>query len=96
MFTLKQINGIHKRFGKKTTLPQYLHALKTIGVIKYDSFVTDGHSEYYGNDSQIVVSLPLHEKFKIIKTSNKESMLTHLSLHQQGKTSYIEMSKGFN
>jgi uncharacterized protein YbcV (DUF1398 family) len=56
VFTLDQINDIHERLGKQTTLPQYLQALKAIGVDKYDSFLTDGHSEYYGNDSQKVVS----------------------------------------
>jgi len=94
MFTLDQINDIHKRLGKQSTLPQYLQALKTIGIDKYDSFVSDGHSEYYGNDNQIVVSPPVHEKFTIAKTSNREGLLRHLNLHNQGKTDYLEMSKG--
>ena len=94
MFTLDQINDIHERLGKQATLPQYLQALKAIGVDKYDSFIADGHSEYYGNDSQKVVSPPVHEKFTIAKTSNREGLLRHLSLHNQGKTDYVEMSKG--
>jgi len=94
VFTLDQINDIHERLGKQATLPQYLQALKTIGVDKYDSFITDGHSEYYGNDSQKVVSPPVHEKFAIAKTSNREGLLRHLNLHNQGKTNYVEMSKG--
>ena len=39
MFTLDQINDIHERLGKQATLPQYLQALKSIGVDKYDSFI---------------------------------------------------------
>src|SRR6187455_157983 len=91
---LDQINDIHERLGKQATLPQYLQALKTIGVDKYDSFITDGHSEYYGNDSQKVVSPPVHEKFTIAKTGSRERLLKHLNLHNQGKTNYLEMSKG--
>ncbi len=94
MFTLDQINEIHERLGKQATLPQYLQALKAIGVDKYDSFITDGHSEYYGNESQKVVSPPVHEKFTIAKTSNREGLLRHLNLHNQGNTNYVEMSKG--
>jgi uncharacterized protein YbcV (DUF1398 family) len=94
MFTLDQINDIHERLGKQATLPQYLQALKKIGVEKYDSFISDGHSEYFGSDSQKVVSPPLHEKLPIAKTSRREGLLKHLNLHNQGKTNYLEMSKG--
>ena len=50
MFTFEQINDIHDRLGNAETLAQYLEALKNIGVDKYDSFITDGHSEYFGKD----------------------------------------------
>ncbi len=94
MFTLDEINDIHERLGRQATLPQYLQGLKSIGVAKYDSFITDGHSEYYSVDNQKVVSPPGHEKLTIAKTSNREGLLKHLNLHNQGKTNYLEMSKG--
>ena len=56
MFTLEQINKIHDGLGKAETLSQYLEALKNIGVDKYDSFITDGHSEYFGKHGHKVVS----------------------------------------
>ena len=94
MFTLEQINDIHDRLGNAETLFQYLEALKNIGVDKYDSFITDGHSEYFGSGSHKVVSPPVHEKLSIAETSDRESFLQHLDLHNQGKTNYLEMSKG--
>ena len=94
MFTLDQINDIHERLGKQATLLQYLQALKAIGVDTYDSFITDGHSEYYGKDNQKIVSPPAHKKFAIAKTSNREGLLRHLSLHNEGKTDYLKMSEG--
>jgi uncharacterized protein YbcV (DUF1398 family) len=94
MFTLEQINAIHERLGKQATLPQYLQALNAIGVDKYDSFIIDGHSEYYGKNNHKVVSPPVHEKFTIAKTSNREGLLKHLNLHNRGETNYFEMSKG--
>lgn len=94
MFTLSQINDIHDRFGKQTTLLDYLHALHAIGVVKYDSFLTDGHSEYYGKDNHKVVFPPVHETLSISGSTNRDAFLNHLSLHEDGKTSYTEMSKG--
>jgi uncharacterized protein YbcV (DUF1398 family) len=94
MFTLDQINDLHSRLGKQTALPEYLKALRAIGVTKYDSFVADGHSEYYGTDSQKLITPPVHEVLAIANTGSQEGMKKHLSLHEQGKTSYIEMSQG--
>ena len=36
----------------------------------------------------------MHEKLTIAETSNRESFLKHLDLHNQGKTNYLEMSTG--
>jgi uncharacterized protein YbcV (DUF1398 family) len=94
MFTLHQINDIHHRLGKQQTLPGYLQALNAIGVIKADSYLTDGHSEYFGADGQTLVGPAVHQEFSIAANSNREDFLKHLSLHEQGKTSYLEMSQG--
>ena len=95
MFSLEQINDIHDRLGNAETLSQYLEALKNIGVDQYDSFIADGHSEYFGRGGHKVVSAPVHEKLSIAETSDRESFLQQLNLHNQGKTNYLEMSKGF-
>jgi uncharacterized protein YbcV (DUF1398 family) len=94
MFTLEQINDIHDRFGNADTLSQYLEALKNIGVDTYDSFITDGHSEYFSKDGYKVVSPPVHEKISIAEICDRESFIKHLYLHNQGETNYMEMSKG--
>jgi uncharacterized protein YbcV (DUF1398 family) len=94
MFTLEQINEIHDRLGNAETLTQYLQALKAIGVETYDSFVADGHSEYFGKNDQKVVSPPAHETLTVAQTSNREKLIEHLDRHSQQKTSYLEMSKG--
>ena len=94
MFTLEQINDIHDRFGNADTLSRYLEALKNIGVDTYDSFITDGHSEYFSKDGHKVVSPPVHEKISSAETCDRESFIKHLYLHNQGETNYMEMSKG--
>jgi uncharacterized protein YbcV (DUF1398 family) len=94
MFTLDQIKDIHIRLGKQASLPEYLKALNEIGVHNYYSFITDGHSEYFGKHNEKIVSPPTHKIFTIADTSSRESMIKHLSLHEQGKTDYVEMSQG--
>lgn len=94
MFTLDQIEEIHKNSGKRTSLPEYLQSLNVIGVMKYDSFITDGHSEYFGADNYKLVSPPVHEEYMIAEISNLEALHIHLKLHDQGKTDYFQMSQG--
>ncbi len=94
MFTLEQINELHDRLGNMETLNPYLQALNAIGVEKFDSFITDGHSEFFGEDGQKVVSPPAHETLTVANTGHREKFMEHLDRHLQGKTSYLEMSKG--
>lgn len=93
-FTIDQINDIHDRLGNAETLAAYVGALKAIGIEKYDTYLTDGHSEYFGVQGHKVISPPHHDKLSIAETSSKENFLKHLKLHEQGKTSYVEMSQG--
>jgi Protein of unknown function (DUF1398) len=46
-------------------LPQYPQALKAIGVDRCDSFISDGHSEYFGEASHKVMSSAAREELKI-------------------------------
>jgi uncharacterized protein YbcV (DUF1398 family) len=94
MFTLEQIDDVHARLGNAETLAEYMRALHALGVERYDSYLTDGHSVYFGKGGHKVVSPAVHEKLSIAEASNRENFLKHLKLHEQGKTSYIEMSKG--
>ena len=94
MFTLEQIDDIHDRLGNQDTLAQYLRALNAIGVERSDSFIVDGHSEYFGKGSETVATPPTHAVLAIAGTSSRDALVEHLALHSQGKTSYVEMSKG--
>ena len=94
LFTIAQINDLHSRLGKAKTLFEYVCALNAIGVEKYDSYLTDGHSEYFGKHGHKVISPPAHGKLAIAENSDRANFLHHLKLHEQGKTTYIEMSKG--
>ncbi len=94
VFTIEQIDELHDRLGKADTLAQYLQSLKAIGVTRSDSFVTDGHSEFFGKDGHMVVSAPAHEQLIVAERSSPEGLVEQLGRHSQGRTSYVEMSNG--
>ncbi len=94
MFTMAQIDELHARFGRAQSLADYLRALAAIGVTRFDSFVTDGHSEFLGAEGQRVVSPPHHDELAIDEVSNRAAFLDHLQRHLEGKTSYADMSAG--
>ncbi len=93
VFTLEQINDLHDRYGRAATLADYLRSLRAIGVEQYDSYVSDGHTEFFGG-GRSVTSPPAHERLRIAEVSDQEALLVQLKWSEEGRTSYLEMSKG--
>jgi uncharacterized protein YbcV (DUF1398 family) len=93
MFTIEQITDIHDRLGNSDTLGPYLRALREIGVETYDSYITDGHSEYHGADGQTLVGPAFHERFAIAETCDRQQFLETMREVEQGGLGYVEMSK---
>jgi uncharacterized protein YbcV (DUF1398 family) len=94
MFTLEQIDEIHDRLGSAKTFAKYVRALKAIGVERSDSYLADGHSEYFGHDGYKVVSPPVHDLLSVAETSQRETFLDHLRRHERRETTYLEMARG--
>jgi uncharacterized protein YbcV (DUF1398 family) len=93
MFTIEQINDLHARLGSAKTFPEYVLALKALGVERCDSYLADGHSEYFGQGHS-VVSPPVHEVLRVAETGERETFLEHLRRHERRETTYLEMSRG--
>ncbi len=94
MFTIEQINGVHDRLGSAKAFAEYVRALKALGVERYDSFLADGHSEYFGQGGHMAVSPPVHEVFVVAETGECATFLDHLARHERRETTYLEMSRG--
>ena len=62
--------------------------------MRYDSFVSDGHSEYEGPDAERIASPPAHETLSVAEDSDREAFVDHLKRHERGDTGYLEMSRG--
>jgi uncharacterized protein YbcV (DUF1398 family) len=94
MFTIDQIHDLHARLGSAKTFSEYVRALKALGVERYDSYLADGHSEYFGQSGHRVVSPPAHEVLPVAETGQREAFLQHLHRHERRETTYLEMSRG--
>ncbi len=94
MFTIEQFDEIHDRLGSARTFAEYVRALKALAVERYDSYLADGHSEYFGRGGHKVVSPPVHEVLSVAETSQRETFLEHLARHERRETTYLEMSRG--
>lgn len=94
MFTIEQIEELHGRLGSAETLADYIRSLAGIGVVRYDSYLSDGHSEYLGRNGHRVISRPVHDQLSVAVDSDRQAFLDHLRRHERGETSYMEMSRG--
>jgi len=94
MFTIEEINDLHARLGSAKTFTEYVRALKALGVDRYDSYLADGHSEYFGQGGHRFVSPPEHDMLPVAETGQRETFLQHLRQHELRQTTYLEMSIG--
>jgi uncharacterized protein YbcV (DUF1398 family) len=94
LFTIEQINDVHERLGNMESLPDYLGALAALGVDRFDSYLCDGHTEYFSSDGQRIVSEAAHELLTIADITDRQEVAEHLARHERGETDYVEMSTG--
>jgi len=88
MFTIDQIKAAHSKVKSGADFPAYIQAIKKLGVSFYETFVTDGHTIYYGADNFETSTGAKYPALKIAEISNIEQFKTDIKAHQQGKTDY--------
>ena len=93
MFTVKQIEAAHSKVKSGADFPAYIRDIKQLGVIAFETWVVDSHTEYFGNDHYQTKSNPKYDNLTIAADSNKEKFNHCLKIHQQGKTDYFTFCK---
>ena len=88
MFTIDQINEAHAKVKSGADFPNYIQDLIKLGVTAFETFVTDGHTVYFGADGIKIQSDANHAVIKLADESDKDQFQEDLKDHQQGKTSY--------
>ena len=89
MFTVEQINQAHEKVKSGADFPKYIQEIKQMGVTSFESWVTDSHTEYFGENNYQTKSLPQYENLTIADSSNREKFCRYLKIHQQGETDYL-------
>ena len=88
MFTVEQIKTAHSKVKSGADFPKYIKEIKALGVTHYESYVTDGHVDYYGANNHTSKVPAKYEPLEIADTCNKEQFKLDLKAHQEGKTNY--------
>jgi uncharacterized protein YbcV (DUF1398 family) len=89
MFTIEQIKEAHAKVKSGADFTNYIQDLIILGVKGYDTFVHDGHVEYYGVNNYSVTADEKYPEIKISAAVNKELFIEFLVKHQNGETDYL-------
>lgn len=93
MFTVKQIEEAHHKVKSGADFPQYIKEIKNFGVEKFETFVTDSHTNYFGKNDFKTSSEPQYENLYISDNYNSTEFESQLKKHQKGETDYFTFCK---
>ena len=93
MFTLQQIKDAHAKVKSGVDFPKYIQELISLGLLKYDAFVADGHAVYFGKENFQLKSSFSYKKLRVANISDKERFKHYLKNHQRGQTDYPTFCK---
>jgi uncharacterized protein YbcV (DUF1398 family) len=72
MFTVEQIKTAHSKVKSGADFPAYIQDIKKLGVTYYETFVSDGHTDYYGANDYKTSSSAKYDTLQIAEISNIE------------------------
>ncbi len=89
MFTIEQIKAAHSKVKSGADFPAYIKEIKELGVTYYETFVSDGHTDYFGVGDFAITSTAKYDNLIIAAISKTEQFKSDLSAHQQGNSDYL-------
>ena len=93
MFTIEQIKAVHSKVKSGADFPSYVQDMKSLGVLFYEHFVSDGHIQYHGLNNFVLSADPKWTPAKVANTGDKNKLKHFLLIHQQGQTDYLTFCK---
>ncbi len=69
-FTIEQISAAHSKVKSGADFPQYIRDLKQLGVVSYETYVIDGHTDYAGDNNYHRSSSPKYDALIIADNSD--------------------------
>lgn len=89
MFTTAQIKKAHSKVKSGADFPAYIQEIKALGVAHYETFVSQGNTNFYDIYNNKVSGEAKYDALAIAETTDKEQFITDLQAHQQGKTTFL-------
>jgi len=93
MFTIEQIELAHSKIKTGAEFPKYIQEIKALGVLAFETWVSDSHTEYFGTNGFQTRSKHQYVELTIVNRSNKENFIRLLKSHQKGETDYFTFCK---
>ena len=93
MFTIQQIKEAHSRVKSGADFPKYMQDIIALGVISFETFVFDNHTNYFGAANFQIASEGFEEHLNVAEICNIEQFKSDLKSHQQGNTDYMTFLK---
>jgi uncharacterized protein YbcV (DUF1398 family) len=88
MFTIEQVKAAHSKVKSGADFPNYVQDLIQLGVTGYDTYVADGHTDYFGKADYQVSSDAKYTTLTVAAVSDSATFTQDLKAHQAGKTNY--------
>lgn len=92
-FTIEDITASHQKVKTGADFPQYIQALKGLGVFHYTTYVSDGDTRYFDRNGQSLHTGSKYDTLIISEKVNTDHFKIRLKLHQQGGTDYLTFCK---
>lgn len=93
MFTVEQIELAHAKVRSGADFPNYIQEIKEMGVLSFETWVFDSHTEYFGKNGFQTYAKPKYEHLIIADNADKVKFTEYLKIHQQGRTDYYTFCK---
>ncbi|RZJ80731.1 MAG: DUF1398 domain-containing protein [Chryseobacterium sp.] len=89
MFTVEEIKAAHSRVNSGADFPKYIQDIKLLGVSRFETWVKDSHTDYFGADGYTTSSTPMYDELSFADTTDEIKFKHLLKIHQQGETDYF-------
>ncbi len=92
-FTIDEIKAEHQKVKSGADFPNYIKAIKDLGVANYVTYVSDGNAEYFDAENRSVSTGAKYKMMNIAEDLNLDEFKSRLKLHQEGGTDYPTFCK---
>lgn len=89
MFELSAIKAAHSKVKSGADFPVYIAEIAALGVLRYETWVKDNHTVYFGADGFQLLAPGVYELLTIAESCDSSTFKKRLIAHQQGHTDYV-------